>query len=116
MPICVGLTQLFFHIFSKEQIEEKMSVSTTAIEMARKNQLHRFKLVLLGESGVGKTALVVRFVKNSFSDKFDSTIGGLLFLPTFWVDEKEQQLKPQQVKLEIWDTAGQVRETISKLC
>lgn len=38
--------------------------------------VYQYKLVLLGESAVGKSSLVLRFVKNSFSDHQESTIGG----------------------------------------
>jgi len=36
----------------------------------------QFKLVLLGESAVGKSSLVLRFVKDQFDDYRESTIGG----------------------------------------
>jgi GTPase SAR1 family protein len=39
-------------------------------------KLYQYKLVLLGESSVGKSSLVLRFVKNSFSEHQESTIGG----------------------------------------
>lgn len=39
-------------------------------------KIYQYKLVLLGESAVGKSSLVLRFVKNSFSDHQESTIGG----------------------------------------
>lgn len=38
--------------------------------------VYQYKLVLLGESAVGKSSLVLRFVKNSFSEHQESTIGG----------------------------------------
>jgi len=37
---------------------------------------YQFKLVLLGESAVGKSSLVLRFVKDQFDDYRESTIGG----------------------------------------
>ena len=40
----------------------------------------QYKLVLLGESAVGKSSLVLRFVKNVFSTSQESTIGGKLDL------------------------------------
>lgn len=39
-------------------------------------KVYQYKLVLLGESAVGKSSLVLRFVKNSFSEHQESTIGG----------------------------------------
>lgn len=41
----------------------------------------QYKLVLLGESAVGKSSLVLRFVKNVFSTNQESTIGGKLIIP-----------------------------------
>jgi GTPase SAR1 family protein len=73
---------------------------------SRKNFVPKFKLVLLGESGVGKTALALRFSKDRFNDQFDSTIGAGFFLPTLWVEDEQGQ--STKMKLEIWDTAGQV--------
>ncbi|WVR04743.1 hypothetical protein IAU60_001754 [Kwoniella sp. DSM 27419] len=61
-----------------------------------------FKLVLLGESAVGKSSLVLRFVRNEFSDFRESTIAAFL-TQTVSLDENTS------IKFEIWDTAGQER-------
>jgi GTPase SAR1 family protein len=42
------------------------------------NKIFQFKLVLLGESAVGKSSLVLRFVKGQFLEFQESTIGGKL--------------------------------------
>ena len=39
-------------------------------------RIHHFKLVLLGETAVGKSSLVLRFVKDQFRDALESTVGG----------------------------------------
>ena len=41
------------------------------------NKICQFKLVLLGESAVGKSSLVLRFVKGQFHEYQESTIGGM---------------------------------------
>lgn len=45
---------------------------------AAQGKICQFKLVLLGESAVGKSSLVLRFVKGQFHEYQESTIGGML--------------------------------------
>ena len=44
------------------------------------NKTYQFKLVLLGDTSVGKSSIVIRFVKGQFSEYQESTIGGLAYL------------------------------------
>ncbi|XP_035242965.1 ras-related protein Rab-5B-like [Anguilla anguilla] len=62
----------------------------------------QFKLVLLGESAVGKSSLVLRFVKGQFQEYQESTIGAAFLTQSVCLDDTT-------VKFEIWDTAGQER-------
>ena len=66
------------------------------------NKICQFKVVLLGESAVGKSSLVLRFVKREFHELQESTIGAAFLTQTL-------QLNDTTVKFEIWDTAGQER-------
>lgn len=66
----------------------------------------QFKMVLLGESAVGKSSLVLRFVKGQFHEYQESTIGAAFLTQTVSVDDTT-------VKLELWDTAGQERLSVS---
>eukprot|EP01083_Nonionella_stella_P183663 664337_1 len=66
-------------------------------------KIHQFKLVLLGDSAVGKSSLVLRFVKGTFSEYQDSTIGAAFLTQTVNIEPDTS------VKFEIWDTAGQER-------
>jgi len=61
-----------------------------------------FKLVLIGDSGVGKSCLLLRFADDSFTDSYISTIGVDFRFRTLKINKKT-------VKLQIWDTAGQER-------
>ncbi|XP_059661471.1 ras-related protein RABA1f-like [Cornus florida] len=61
-----------------------------------------FKLVLIGDSGVGKSNLLSRFARNEFSLESKSTIGVEFATRSIRVDDKV-------VKAQIWDTAGQER-------
>lgn len=66
------------------------------------NKICQFKVVLLGESAVGKSSLVLRFVKREFHEFQESTIGAAFLTQTVQIDDTT-------VKFEIWDTAGQER-------
>ena len=61
-----------------------------------------FKLVLIGDSGVGKSSLLMRFADDDFQESYLSTIG---------VDFRIRRIEVsgEKVKLQIWDTAGQER-------
>jgi len=61
-----------------------------------------FKLVLIGDSGVGKSCLLLRFADDNFTDSYISTIGVDFRFRTINIQDKT-------VKLQIWDTAGQER-------
>ena len=61
-----------------------------------------YKIVLLGDMGVGKTAISLRYYSGSFSQTHDATIGGCFMT-------KDVQLETHTVKFEMWDTAGQER-------
>ncbi|CAK1588976.1 unnamed protein product [Parnassius mnemosyne] len=61
-----------------------------------------FKIIVLGDSGVGKTCLTYRFCEGQFLDKSEATIG---------VDFRERTVRicNEDIKLQLWDTAGQER-------
>ena len=66
------------------------------------NRVCHFKLVLLGDAAVGKSCLVVRFVRDEFFEFQEPTIGAAFLTQTVQCDDAT-------VKFEIWDTAGQER-------
>jgi len=61
------------------------------------------KAVLLGESGVGKTCIIARFINNTFENNIMSTTGASYAGKTMSFDE----FGGKCIKFEIWDTAGQ---------
>jgi small GTP-binding protein len=63
---------------------------------------YSFKFIIIGSSGVGKTAILKRLVEDTFSLESQSTIG-------VEFDSTVIEVDGQQVKLQIWDTAGQER-------
>ena len=66
------------------------------------NNEHLLKILLIGNSGVGKSCLLMRYVENNFTTNFFNTIGVDFKMKTIQMQDKE-------VKLQIWDTAGQER-------
>ncbi|ODV68360.1 ras-domain-containing protein [Hyphopichia burtonii NRRL Y-1933] len=64
-----------------------------------------YKLVLLGDSSVGKTSIVHRFVTNSFNQHTSNTIGAAFITKEF----SSSLNSKKRLKFEIWDTAGQER-------
>ena len=61
-----------------------------------------FKLIIIGDSGIGKSCLLNRFADDTYTDSYISTIGVDFKIRTLEVDGKV-------IKLQIWDTAGQER-------
>eukprot|EP00270_Netrium_digitus_P020292 TRINITY_DN830_c0_g1_i1.p2 TRINITY_DN830_c0_g1~~TRINITY_DN830_c0_g1_i1.p2 ORF type:complete len:207 (-),score=59.26 TRINITY_DN830_c0_g1_i1:545-1165(-) len=60
------------------------------------------KVIILGDSGVGKTSLMNQYVSKKFSNQYKATIGADFLT-------KEVQVDDRLVTLQIWDTAGQER-------
>jgi small GTP-binding protein len=61
-----------------------------------------YKVVFLGETSVGKSSIVMRFVRDEFLEAHEPTIGAAFLSKTIKLDDGN-------VKMEIWDTAGQER-------
>ena len=75
-----------------------------------KEEILSFKILLLGDSTVGKTAFIVRFCEDKFEEDSLTTIG---------LDQKNKFVKrgDKRLELHIWDTAGQERfRSIAKNC
>ena len=72
------------------------------IPPATKSHTYHCKLVVLGDTAVGKSCLVLRYVRDDFSEFQESTIGAAFLAHT-------ADLGSEKIILEIWDTAGQER-------
>ena len=69
-----------------------------------------FKVVLLGEAGVGKTSIISQFIEQIFEEDLQSSTGGSYSSKTLTFNNGKN------IKFEIWDTAGQERyRALSKL-
>lgn len=64
--------------------------------------LTKYKIVFLGDQGVGKTSLITRFMYDTFDPQYAATIGIDFLSKTMYLDDKT-------VRLQLWDTAGQER-------
>ena len=62
------------------------------------------KVVLIGESGVGKTSIISRYITNTFKSQLMSTPGANFVTKNIILEDENQS-----IKFEIWDTAGQER-------
>lgn len=91
---------------SNLQINPPSSPQNPRIEMSTKAPSRSYdmimKLLLVGDSGVGKSCLLLRFVEDKFNPSFITTIG---------IDFKIRTIesKGKKIKLQVWDTAGQER-------
>lgn len=61
---------------------------------------YMFKVIVIGDSGVGKTNLILRFSDKNFNNNYVATIGVDFKIKTITIGDK-------RVRLQLWDTAGQ---------
>ena len=59
-----------------------------------------FKIIVIGDSGVGKSSLTTKAIKNYFDEFYSTTVGFEFLTQTMKIEDK-------YVKLQIWDTCGQ---------
>ncbi|TMW67497.1 hypothetical protein Poli38472_011117 [Pythium oligandrum] len=64
--------------------------------------LAKYKLVFLGDQGVGKTSIITRFMYDTFDNAYQATIGIDFLSKTMYMEDRT-------VRLQLWDTAGQER-------
>ena len=69
-------------------------------ELNPNEELINYKIILVGDSSVGKTCLLMRAVNNKFTENYQATIGFEFLLMYF-------QVNSVKIKLQIWDTCGQ---------
>ena len=69
-------------------------------QISNTDKFINFKIIIIGDSGVGKSSILKRAVKNRFDESYQATIGFEFLLMHFCVNDLK-------IKLQIWDTCGQ---------
>ena len=87
---------------SSSNMENEGEIIIEEVESSEVKEDYKFKVVVIGDSGVGKTNLIKRFITNTFSDNSKATVG-VEFIT------KSYKINNQIFKIELWDTAGQER-------
>ena len=72
------------------------------MEVENERNENSFKVIFIGDASVGKTSIILKYVKKEFNENYQSTIGAEL-------NNKEVILDKETVNLIIWDTSGQER-------
>uniref|UniRef100_A0AC35U807 Ras-related protein Rab-3 n=1 Tax=Rhabditophanes sp. KR3021 TaxID=114890 RepID=A0AC35U807_9BILA len=85
-----------------QQIAQQTAAGSSAAPSGDQNFDYMFKLLIIGNSSVGKTSFLFRYCDDSFTSAFVSTVGIDFKVKTVFRGDK-------RVKLQIWDTAGQER-------
>ena len=77
-------------------------INSISSQSSEKDYDYLFKIMILGDSAVGKTSFITKYVSNKFGERYLCTIG---------IDYQEKLLvkNEKDIKLQIWDTAGQER-------
>ncbi|EPY35491.1 Rab family, other [Angomonas deanei] len=95
-------TKYFSLLETKKEKKKKMSAAG-----------RKYKIVLLGDSGVGKSSLAQRLIKDEWTDNISSTVGASFYRYTPQLDAatlKEAGINNNNgISFDIWDTAGQER-------
>lgn len=75
--------------FKRPLVFEDSSTLCAAVVRMKRDYDHLFKLVLIGDSGAGKSCLLLRFADDAFSDSYITTIGVDFRFKTIPVDKKK---------------------------
>jgi small GTP-binding protein len=65
------------------------------------------KLLIIGDSGVGKTNILLRFCENNFMTSHLTTIGYIKLISGIDFKIKTVEIDGKKIRMQIWDTAGQ---------
>ena len=81
----------------------QVSIATTEVDAPKLMPLVKYKVVFLGDQGVGKTSIVSSFTRGALdSTEYQATIGIDFMSKTMYLEDRA-------IRLQLWDTAGQER-------
>lgn len=83
--------------------QKKRGSSAIHTPSLQKTEIPKYKVVLLGDSSVGKTSLVNRYISDLFDESTSATVG------SSYSERLVRTCKDKRVTLSIWDTGGQER-------
>lgn len=83
-----------------QQQDGDAGVVANAVSVPQIAPLAKYKLVFLGDQGVGKTSMITRFMYDTFDNAYQATIGIDFLSKTMYMEDRT-------VRLQLWDTAGQ---------
>ena len=69
------------------------------MSLIEKSEIFLFKYIIIGDSFVGKSKILLRYTNNTYNENFVITIGAEFGAKTIIIDE-------QEIRIQIWDTAG----------
>jgi GTPase SAR1 family protein len=94
------LIKNYFHFFLKMEEEQIDKIDYEILSDDYPKYDHSFKIIIIGDSGVGKSCLSVKATKNIFESSYLATVGFEFFNFNLRLGEKI-------IRLQIWDTCGQ---------
>ncbi|GAB9462928.1 hypothetical protein Gpo141_00000409 [Globisporangium polare] len=87
---------------AQTQQNSDAGAAANAVSVPQIAPLAKYKLVFLGDQGVGKTSMITRFMYDTFDNAYQATIGIDFLSKTMYMEDRT-------VRLQLWDTAGQER-------
>ena len=96
-------------VVSTARDDRETTNADATVDVPQIAPLAKYKLVFLGDQGVGKTSMITRFMYDTFDNAYQATIGIDFLSKTMYMEDRT-------VRLQLWDTAGQEYGEIVRGC